>query len=307
MRLRRARHRLVRPGPTAGTVRFILIAGVFALIGHSAQAEPVTLGGDMLQRAVAGKTVHLDTPLGVAIPITFHANGTMSGKAGVLEYFLGAEADRGRWWVADGKLCQKWFKWLDAQPSCMRLQQDGDRIFWRRDDGVNGTARIVAGLPLGAEGKPRALGGPIPLPQATEPAKIVTKAALPATKSSAPSAKGPEHRWPAPPTRETEATASARVHFESAGSIDWCRSANDPTKTAAHTVAIQVAAGGGLHEPTNACFAVQPALQDVARLGLSPGCNAEFDAKLPLCSRHIEGANRSGRAAAIRAIPMPRP
>ena len=32
-----------------------------------------------------------------------------------------------------------------------------------------------------------------------------------------------------------------------------------------------------------------------------------LDAKLPRCSRHIEGANRSGRAAAIRAIPMPRP
>ena len=271
----RARNRLSRPRPTTVTVRFMLIAGVLALIHASAHAEPVPLGGDMLQRAVAGKTVHLDTPLGVAIPITFHANGTMSGKAGVLEYFLGAEADRGRWWVADGKLCQKWFKWLDAQPSCMRLQQDGDRIFWRRDDGVNGTARIVAGLPLGAESKPRALGGPIPLPQATEPAKIVTKAALPAAKSSAPSAKGPEHRWPAPPTRETEATASARVHFESAGSIDWCRSANDPTKIAAHSIAMQVAAGGGLHEPTNACFAVQPALQDVARLGLSLGRNAD--------------------------------
>jgi len=82
----------------------------------------------------------------------------MSGKAGVLEYFLGAEADRGRWWIADGKLCQKWFKWLDAQPSCMRLQQDGNKIFWRRDDGVSGTAHIVAGLPLGAESAPRALG-----------------------------------------------------------------------------------------------------------------------------------------------------
>jgi hypothetical protein len=61
------------------------------LLSHAA---PVTLGGDTLQRAVAGKTVHLDTPLGVAIPITYHANGIMSGKAGVLEYFLGAEADR---------------------------------------------------------------------------------------------------------------------------------------------------------------------------------------------------------------------
>ena len=285
MRFRRARNKLGRTGPTAITVRSMLIAGAFVFILHSAHAEPVPLSGDMLQRAVAGRTVHLDTPLGVAIPITFHANGTMSGKAGVLEYFLGAEADRGRWWVAEGKLCQKWFKWLDAQPSCMRLQQDGDRIYWRRDDGVNGTARIVAGLPLGAEGKPRALGGPVPLPQATEPAK---KAALPAAKSSAPSAKGPEYRWPAPATHETPASM-ARLHVENDGSTDWCRSANDHTKAAAHTISIRVAAGAGLHGPTNACFAVQPALQDIARLD-----------HLFVTS---EGANRSGRAAAIQASP----
>src|SRR5262249_5024916 len=110
---------------------------------------------------VVGKTVHLDTPLGVAIPITYHANGLMSGKAGVLEYFLGAEADRGRWWVADGKLCQKWFKWLDAKPSCMRLQQDGHRILRRRADGLSGPATIASGLPLGAEAPPRGIGGPI--------------------------------------------------------------------------------------------------------------------------------------------------
>ena len=275
MRFKRARNRLGRTGPTAITVRSVLIAGVFVSILHSAHAEPVPLGGDLLQRAVAGKTVHLDTPLGVAIPITFHANGIMSGKAGVLEYFLGAETDRGRWWIADGKLCQKWFKWLDAQPSCMRLQQDGDRIFWRRDDGVNGTARIVAGLPLNAEGAPRALGGPNPLPRETEQTEVVTKAALPAAKSSARPASAPERPWPAPPTHRIETSAPAPVHVKSDGSADWCRSAHDHIKAAAHTIAIQIAAGVGLHGPTNACFAVQPALQDIARLDLSLGRNAD--------------------------------
>src|SRR5262249_12879425 len=106
------------------------------------------------------KTVHLDTPFGVAIPITYHANGLMSGKAGVLEYFLGAQVDRGRWWVSDGKLCQKWFKWLDAQPSCMRLRRDGDKVSWRRDDGLSGTATIPSGLAPGAGSAPRGVGGP---------------------------------------------------------------------------------------------------------------------------------------------------
>jgi hypothetical protein len=258
-------------------VRLLVGAGVFVLICCSAQAEPVTLGGDTLHQALAGKTVHLDTPLGVAIPITYHANGIMSGKAGVLEYFLGAEADRGRWWIADGKLCQKWFKWLDAQPSCMRLQQDGDRIFWRRDDGVSGTARIVAGLPLGAENAPRALGGPIRALLTTETAKDVTKAALHRENRPARPTQRPEQHGPASPGHAIEAAAPAHEHLwpQIAGkgdATDWCRSPALPehhSKAAPHTIAIRLTAG--LLTPTNACFAVAPGLQEVARLGVSLG------------------------------------
>jgi hypothetical protein len=96
----------------------------------------------------------------------------MFGNAGVLSYFLGGETDRGRWWVTDGKLCQKWFKWLDAQPSCMRLAQDGNRIFWRRDDGVSGTATIVSALPPGAETNPHGLGAPVQPPNLQSPTAI---------------------------------------------------------------------------------------------------------------------------------------
>ena len=128
--------------------RGVIAAGICVLAGWSAYAEPVELGDETLKQTVAGKTVNLDTPFGVSIPITYHGNGLMSGKAGVLEYFLGAEADRGRWWVANGKLCQKWFKWLDAQPSCMQLKQDGDKILWRRDDGLSGTATIASAFRL---------------------------------------------------------------------------------------------------------------------------------------------------------------
>jgi hypothetical protein len=156
-------------------MRWHVIIGALILTSSSAQADRVSLRGEALKQTLAGKTVRLDTPFGVAIPITFHGNGLMSGKAGVLEYLLGAEADRGRWWVVDDRLCQKWFKWLDAQPSCMRLQQEGQRIFWERDDGLNGTATIEVAFPPGAEGPPRALGGPIqpseiaPSLTATEP------------------------------------------------------------------------------------------------------------------------------------------
>ena len=93
----------------------------------------------------------------------------MSGKAGVLAYFLGAESDRGRWWVSNGKLCQKWFKWLDAQPNCMRLSKEGHRLFWRRDDGMSGTATIEASLPPGADRAPQGLGGPVDVQEPGHP------------------------------------------------------------------------------------------------------------------------------------------
>ncbi len=146
-------------------MRCLILAAVCVVAGGPACAQPVDLGDEGLKQTVTGKTVHLDTPFGVAIPITYHGNGLMSGKAGVLEYFLGAQADRGRWWVANGKLCQKWFKWLDAEPSCMQLKQDGNKILWRRDDGLSGTATIASALPPGAQQGPNALGGPVPSPK----------------------------------------------------------------------------------------------------------------------------------------------
>lgn len=141
-------------------MRPLVCVGALTLMGWAAHAEAVPFADDALKHVIAGKTVRLDTPFGVAIPITYQANGLMSGKAGLLEYFLGAETDRGRWWIAEGKLCQKWFKWLDAQPSCMRLKFDGHRVFWVRDDGLSGTATIAASLPPGVETQPRGLGGP---------------------------------------------------------------------------------------------------------------------------------------------------
>jgi hypothetical protein len=255
-------------------VRLLLGTGIFVLSCCTAHAAPVTLGGDAAQRAVVGKTVHLDTPLGVAIPITYHANGIMSGKAGVLEYFLGAEADRGRWWIAHGKLCQKWFKWLDAQPSFMRLQQDGNKIFWRRDDGVSGTAHIVAGLPLGAESAPRALGGPIRALPATETTKDVAKAALrPETRPSVPPPRSKKYGT-ASPGHGIEATGPAQEQLWpqtalNGDTVDWCQSPAHRRKAEPHTVAIQLTAGW--ITPTHACFAEAPGLQEVARLGVSIG------------------------------------
>ena len=111
-------------------------------------AEPGALTSDAIKEAVTGKTVNLDTPLGTPITIVYKDNGLLSGTAGAaLSIYLGASSDRGRWWVADGKLCQKFFKWLEGETSCLRIQQNGSRIAWTRDDGKRGTATIMASGP----------------------------------------------------------------------------------------------------------------------------------------------------------------
>ena len=115
---------------------------VVPLSGAMARASP--LDNAAISELIAGTTVHIDTPIGVPLPIEFHRNGTMSGTAGRLEFVLHAPRDRGRWWVADNKLCQKWFRWFDAQVQCITLRGEGNRYHWRRDDGTRGTASVVA-------------------------------------------------------------------------------------------------------------------------------------------------------------------
>lgn len=126
------------------TVALTLAAGVAVAV-----AEPVAVTGDAVKEVVIGKTIDLDTPLGLPISIHYQGNGLVSATAGAaLAIYLGAAADRGRWWIADGRLCQKFFKWLEGETSCLRIRLDGRRIFWARDDGKRGTATIIANGPV---------------------------------------------------------------------------------------------------------------------------------------------------------------
>jgi len=277
-------------------LRRLISAAVCALVCWPACAELVELGETNLKAMVAGKTVHLDTPFGVAIPITYHGNGLMSGKAGVLEYFLGAQVDRGRWWISDGKLCQKWFKWLEAQPSCMRLKQDGNKIIWRRDDGLSGTATITSGLARGAEAAPRGVGGPRGAPELSDrhaaataaadelPAKITPPAPRRVTKTAAlhlgHGVSGPPHAASvaeASPAYEERPTALPQPM--PAGAQDrWCHVVGEGEVAAEEASAeaipdlVRIArlAYGDARPalPSNACLAEEPPLQELARGGI---------------------------------------
>ncbi len=123
------------------TLALALTIGSLTIGAHA--AEGGRLSGDTLRKAVAGKTVYLRTQ-GVEVPIHYRSNGTMSGRLRALAAALGGRpsADRGRWWISNGRLCQKWNRWLDGKSYCYALTRAGGQVRWQRNDGRSGTARI---------------------------------------------------------------------------------------------------------------------------------------------------------------------
>ena len=122
----------------------LVLAAGLALPGLSASAQSVTLAGDELRQAISGKTVYLKIS-GFELPIVYSANGRMKGTMGTVaaSFSRGDGAlDRGKWWVENDQLCQKWTSWMDGQSYCYKLTLDGSKVTWVRNDGHSGTARI---------------------------------------------------------------------------------------------------------------------------------------------------------------------
>jgi hypothetical protein len=119
----------------------MMVAGSAAFGSELVEGQ---MDSSALRKAVAGKTVHLTTPMG-SLPINYRTNGTMSGKSGILASYVGSERDRGRWWVVAVKLCQRWNTWLSGKSYCFRLRQQGATVHWTRNDGLSGVAMIARG------------------------------------------------------------------------------------------------------------------------------------------------------------------
>lgn len=125
----------------------VLVGWVFSvglgLCAGVAAAQPAQMSGEQIKDTLAGAILELDTPLGTKVPVRFSSSGLMAGEAGMLGSYLGADRDRGRWWVGDDRLCMKWFRWFDAETHCFRLQRDGQQIWWQEQSGRNGTATVA--------------------------------------------------------------------------------------------------------------------------------------------------------------------
>ncbi len=160
-------------------LRRLLISGLL-LLPVAVAAEPMKLGASDIKETFTGSRVELDTPLGTTIPVQFTGDGLMTGNAGSLASVLGAEKDRGRWWVKGDRLCTKWFRWFDAEEQCLTIHLQDERVFWRRDDGKKGTATIVERPVEIAEpakpAAPAAKAAPLRAASAAAPQKIETKA-----------------------------------------------------------------------------------------------------------------------------------
>lgn len=126
----------------APALRFSAPLLVLALLAVPAAAEK--LQGAALQSFISGKRIYLAVPLGGEIPLTYRPGGVVdgSGEAVGLGRYM-TPKDRGRWWVAGDRLCQKWQKWYDGKTFCFTVARIAEnRIRWVRDDGKSGVARL---------------------------------------------------------------------------------------------------------------------------------------------------------------------
>ena len=103
------------------------------------------LSGQQLRTALSGKTLYIQTPIGAEVPVKYRHNGTMQGRSSTQLAMLAGEdvnADKGRWWIKSTQLCQKWNNWADGRAYCYRFRIKGDSVYWTRNDGKSGSARL---------------------------------------------------------------------------------------------------------------------------------------------------------------------
>ena len=106
----------------------LVLAVGLALPALPATAESITLAGDELRQAISGKTVYLNVS-GFELPIVYSANGRMKGTMGAVTASFSrgdGSSDRGKWWVENNQLCQKWTSRMDGVSYCYKLTLDGN-------------------------------------------------------------------------------------------------------------------------------------------------------------------------------------
>lgn len=130
----------MKPIPCLLAVPILLAIGASVVV-----ADPRPLTGDELMATFSGRTVLIETPVGV-VPVVFRPDGSMEGRSKDVARYVGVEQDTGTWWVSKDRqrMCQKWRTWMEGKLHCFTLRQDGAVLHWARGDGETGLAHIAA-------------------------------------------------------------------------------------------------------------------------------------------------------------------
>ncbi len=122
----------------------VLLPAYFVMASLPALSNTRDLTTGEIRRTITGAVIHMHTPLGTVVPVKYAVDGTLSGKAGAVAFFLGSATDTGKWWVKERQLCQKWNVWFKAKTRCIRVKRVGRKFYWRDGKGESGTATIVS-------------------------------------------------------------------------------------------------------------------------------------------------------------------
>jgi hypothetical protein len=116
---------------------------VALFVAFAAPAEAAMTGPE-IAAAIEGRRIYLQVPLGGEFPIAYHAGGRMDGSGSARGLGVVARIeDEGRWWVDGDRLCQVWRRYENGRRFCFVLvAEGGDQLRWRRDDGLEGRARV---------------------------------------------------------------------------------------------------------------------------------------------------------------------
>jgi hypothetical protein len=126
------------------TNHFLIAVMLYALGQTGAAAGENMLGGHQIKSLIAGKTVFLSTGYGFNMPLHYGGDGNVTGDGSgtVLGRYF-APKETGKWWVENNQLCQQWPSWYEGRTFCFTVHKTGSQtIYWQRDDGYSGTARI---------------------------------------------------------------------------------------------------------------------------------------------------------------------
>jgi hypothetical protein len=143
MNTRRGAHTPVGQGRRRRSGLFSACLAV-AFLGSATTASAGQMTAEDILRDISGKRIYLKAPLGGEFPLYYAENGIVDGSGETLGLgrFM-APADSGKWWVDADRLCQQWREWYDGRRHCFQLERTGETsLYWRRDDGLEGEARI---------------------------------------------------------------------------------------------------------------------------------------------------------------------